>query len=189
MLVIRLARGGRNKYPVYRIVAAESARAATGKFIEVLGHYNPHTKELSLKKEEIAKRLSHGAQPSNSVVKLLMREKVELPSWVKLKTKAAKAAEPEADAAIVDDAAAPEVTEEEAAAEAADTPVDTTEAPEASDVEPAVAVSATAEAAEIADNATPAGETETAETTEAAAEKAQAASEKAAKAATEPESK
>lgn len=90
MLVIRLARGGRSKYPVYRVVAAESSRAATGKFIEVLGSYNPHTKEVTLKKEAIEKRLAHGAQPSNSVVKLLQREKIELPDWVKLKTKASK---------------------------------------------------------------------------------------------------
>lgn len=87
MLVIRLARGGRAKYPTYRIVAAESARAATGKFVEVLGHYNPHTKELVVKKEQTEKRLSDGAQPSNSVIKLLQREKVALPEWVNLKTK------------------------------------------------------------------------------------------------------
>ncbi len=90
MLVIRLARGGRTKYPVYRIVAAESSRAATGKFVEVLGHYNPHTKELTIKKDETALRISNGAQPSNSVIKLLQREKMELPAWVKLKTKEAK---------------------------------------------------------------------------------------------------
>ncbi len=90
MLVLRLARVGRAKYPTYRIVAAESARAATGKFIEVLGHYNPHTKELVLKTDDIKRHLSHGAQPSNTVVKLLQREKVELPAWVKLKVKAPK---------------------------------------------------------------------------------------------------
>lgn len=100
MLVIRLARGGRTKYPVYRIVAAESSRAATGKFVEVLGHYNPHTKELVIKKEEIIKRLNHGAQPSNSVAKLLMREKIELPSWVKIKERDRKPKkEPKAEAA------------------------------------------------------------------------------------------
>ena len=102
MLVIRLARTGRNKYPTYRIVAAESARAATGKFVAVLGNYNPHTKELKLKTDEIKLHLNNGAQPSNTVVKLLQREKVELPAWVQLKTKAAKPveapAEPEAKA-------------------------------------------------------------------------------------------
>ena len=90
MLVIRLARHGRAKYPTYRIVAAESARAATGKFVAVLGHYNPHTKELVMKHDEIKQHLGNGAQPSNTVVKLLMREKVELPAWVKLKTKTPK---------------------------------------------------------------------------------------------------
>lgn len=82
-----MARTGRNKYPTYRIVAAESARAATGRFISILGHYNPHTKELVIKKDEIQKHLSHGAQPSNTVIRLLQREQVELPAWVVLKTK------------------------------------------------------------------------------------------------------
>ncbi len=122
MLVIRLARTGRTKYPTYRIVAAESARAATGKFIEVLGHYNPHSKELVIKREEIAKHLSNGAQPSNTVVKLLTREKVELPSWVKLKFKAAKVVPaPEAEAVEAPEAAEAaetEVSEAEAAADA-----------------------------------------------------------------------
>lgn len=93
MLVIRLARTGRAKYPTYRIVAAESARAATGKFVSVLGHYNPHTKELVIKSDEVKQYLSNGAQPSNTVIKLLQREKVELPKWVALKTKAPKKTE------------------------------------------------------------------------------------------------
>lgn len=95
LLVLRLARTGRNKYATYRIVAAESKRAATGKFVSVLGHYNPHTKNLVIDKDEVKARLSQGAQPSNTVVKLLMKEKIELPDWVKVKTKAPKA-EPEA---------------------------------------------------------------------------------------------
>lgn len=115
MLVIRLARTGRAKYPTYRIVAAESARTATGKFVAILGHYNPHTKEIVLKRDEIAARLANGAQPSNTVVKLLMREKVELPAWVKLKTKAAKVVETPADEAAADT----EVTPAEAEADAA----------------------------------------------------------------------
>jgi len=97
MLTIRLSRTGRNKYPTYRVVAAESARAATGKFVAVLGHYNPHTKELVLKQDEVKKHLKNGAQPSNTVIKLLQREKVELPAWAILKTKQSKPKhEPEA---------------------------------------------------------------------------------------------
>lgn len=110
MLVIRMARGGRNKYPVYRIVAAESSRAVTGKFIAVLGHYNPHTKDLTLDKDQTLKYISNGAQPSNSVIKLLQREKMELPAWVSLKTKTKKSKqepteEPAAEAAPAEEEA------------------------------------------------------------------------------------
>ncbi|HVQ44284.1 MAG TPA: 30S ribosomal protein S16 [Candidatus Saccharimonadia bacterium] len=119
MLVIRLARTGRNKYPTYRVVAAESARTATGKFVAILGHYNPHTKEIVLKTDEIVKHMANGAQPSNTVVKLLMREKVELPKWVKLKTKAPKVVEAPAEEA------ATEVSPAEAEADAL--PDDSTE--------------------------------------------------------------
>lgn len=146
MLVIRLARGGRTKYPVYRIVAAESSRAATGKFVEVLGHYNPHTKELVIKKEETIKRLSHGAQPSNSVIKLLQQEKIELPSWVKLQTKNRK---PKREPEVKEEKAAPteasgaqaeEVpAEEERVAEAAtENDADTEAAKEEATEEPVV---------------------------------------------------
>ncbi len=148
MLVIRLARTGRAKYPTYRLVAAESARSATGKFVAILGHYNPHTKELVIKNEEIAKHLANGAQPSNTVAKLLTREKVALPEWVKIKTKAPKpvekpAAEEKPEAAPAAEAEAPaeeapalenpearvaEVNEEAAAAAEADaTGIDETE--------------------------------------------------------------
>jgi small subunit ribosomal protein S16 len=120
LLVIRLARTGRAKYPTYRIVAAESARAATGKFVAILGHYNPHTKELVIKRDEVLKHLSNGAQPSNTVTKLLIRDKVELPAWVKLKTKARKV-DPAAEAAAPAEANT-EVTETEAAAEADEAP-------------------------------------------------------------------
>jgi len=121
LLVIRLARAGRNKYPTYRIVAAESARAATGKFVAMLGHYNPHTKELVIKREEIKEHLSHGAQPSNTVAKLLQREKVELPAWVKIKTKAPKPVEKPAEdkPAEATAAAADQPAEAETPAEAA----------------------------------------------------------------------
>lgn len=118
MVVMRLARHGRNKYPVYRIVAAESSRAVTGKFIAVLGHYNPHTKEIQLDSDQIKKFLGNGAQPSNTVAKLLQRNGVELPAWVKIKTKAPKKSDE------------PEVTEEEAAADADQADADAAESEE-----------------------------------------------------------
>lgn len=178
MLVIRLARGGRAKYPTYRIVAAESSRAATGKFIEVLGHYNPHTKELVIKKEETIKRLSHGAQPSNSVVKLLQREKIEVPEWVKLQTKNRKPkSEPEekpAAAPAPAEEAAPEAVEE-TATEAVEAP--TEEAP----TEEVVAAVAEENAEVVEEKAPDADATETAED----AEKKEEASEEASDAAAE----
>jgi small subunit ribosomal protein S16 len=161
MLVIRLARGGRSKYPTYRIVAAESSRAATGKFVEVLGHYNPHTKELVIDKEGVEKRLSNGAQPSNTVIKLLQREKIELPAWAKLKTQDRK---PKKEPVVKEPKA-----EEPKVEPAAEKPAE--ETPEAAPAkEERVAEAATENAAETEDKATPAGKTETAEDTEAAAE-------------------
>lgn len=84
MVVIRLARVGRHKYAVYRIVAADKKRAATGKFLEVLGTYNPHTKEITLNKESVEKYMSNGAQASDRVLRLLQKEGVQLPSWAKM---------------------------------------------------------------------------------------------------------
>ena len=175
MLVIRLARTGRSKYPTYRIVAAESTRPATGKFVEILGHYNPHTKELVIKHEATEKRLSQGAQPSNTVVKLLTRDKVTLPAWVKLKTKAPKAV------AAAEETT--EVTETEAAADAEGTE----DAPEASDAEALTdetRVASTTEdvAAEAGDDVPNINATETAASDEAVAVDAEAATEAAAEA-------
>lgn len=87
MLVIRLARTGRKKSASYRIVAAEKTRAVTGKFVEVLGHYNPHTKELVLNKERLETRVSQGAQPSNTVLRLMQNEGMDLPKWAKISKK------------------------------------------------------------------------------------------------------
>lgn len=150
LLVIRLARTGRAKYPTYRIVAAEAARTATGKFVAILGHYNPHTKDLVLKTDEIKKHLGNGAQPSNTVVKLLMREKVELPAWVKLKTKTPPVKEAPAEEAKADETKATEVTEAEAAADA-----DATEAPALENADERVAEANEAAAGAAEADATP----------------------------------
>lgn len=83
MVVIRLARHGRHKYPTYRIVAADKRRAATSKFLAILGTYNPHTKEVTLKKEEITIFLKNGAQASDRVLRILKSQGVDLPAWAK----------------------------------------------------------------------------------------------------------
>lgn len=84
MVVIRLTRVGKKKQAHYRIVVADSKRAVQGKFISILGWYNPHTKELQVKKDELKSWLDKGAQPSNTLAKLLKKEKIELPEWVKI---------------------------------------------------------------------------------------------------------
>lgn len=74
MLRIRLTRTGRKNRPHYRVVVAEHSAPIKGKFIEILGSFDPRTKKIQLKKEEIMAWLKKGAKPSNTVAKLLKRE-------------------------------------------------------------------------------------------------------------------
>ena len=90
MVVIRLSRVGKKKQAFYRVVVADSRRPVTAKFIQILGWYNPHTKELNVKKEKIETWFSHGAKPSNSVAILFEKNKIALPSWVKIEKKTKK---------------------------------------------------------------------------------------------------
>ena len=84
MLAIRLKRTGRKAYAVYRIAVQEANRhPSSGKVVTYVGTYNPHTKDVTLDKENIEKYLSHGAQPTPRVVKLLQDAKIALPEWVK----------------------------------------------------------------------------------------------------------
>lgn len=70
---LRLKRMGAKKDPFYRIVAADSRAPRDGRFIEVVGYYNPTTQPAELKvNDEVAlKWLSNGAQPSDTVRDLL----------------------------------------------------------------------------------------------------------------------
>ena len=76
MLKIRLNRTGARKKPSYRIVVAESTSPRDGKYIEIIGTYDPLTDPATIVlKEERAKHwLSVGAQPTERVVKLMARE-------------------------------------------------------------------------------------------------------------------
>jgi len=74
MLKIRLQRVGKKNSPSYRVVLAEHTAPPQGKFIEILGHYNPRRKEKSFKKERIEHWLSKGAQLSPTVYNLLVDE-------------------------------------------------------------------------------------------------------------------
>ena len=70
---IRLRRMGRKKRPEYRIVVAESTTARDGRFLELIGHYNPRTKPASITVDVEKARawLEKGAKPSDTVRSLL----------------------------------------------------------------------------------------------------------------------
>jgi len=73
MLKIRLSRAGKKWMPFFKIVLTEHQKSAKHGFIQVLWSYNPLTKELDLKKEEVDKYLSNWAQLSESLSKVLAR--------------------------------------------------------------------------------------------------------------------
>ena len=73
MVSIRLARTGAKKKPSYRVVVMDKRRARDSKNIEIVGFYNPRLEpiEISLKRERIDHWLSVGAQPSDTVKRLI----------------------------------------------------------------------------------------------------------------------
>ena len=70
---LRLARVGSKKNPIYRVVAADSRSPRDGKFIEIVGRYNPQTdpSTIELDEDRVRDWLSKGAQPTESVARLL----------------------------------------------------------------------------------------------------------------------
>jgi small subunit ribosomal protein S16 len=75
-VVIRLMRAGAKKRPSYRLVAADSRRQRDGRFLQILGHYDPIPKtekgyELLVHQDLVQKWLDQGAQPSEQVASLL----------------------------------------------------------------------------------------------------------------------
>jgi small subunit ribosomal protein S16 len=72
-VVIRLMRAGAKKRPFFRLVAADSRRQRDGRFLEILGHYNPLSQpyELVVHKDKVETWISKGAQPSEQVASLL----------------------------------------------------------------------------------------------------------------------
>jgi len=75
-LVIRMARAGTKKRPVYHIVVADSRSPRDGRFIERLGHFNPllpkeKTERLKLDLDKVQAWMKKGAQPSDRVMRFL----------------------------------------------------------------------------------------------------------------------
>lgn len=73
MVRIRLRRAGSKKNPIYRVVVADSRMPRDGRFIEMIGEYNPQHEPSLVKidKEKALKWLEKGAKPSRTVAKLL----------------------------------------------------------------------------------------------------------------------
>ena len=78
MVVIRLRRTGKTKQPSYRLVVSDKRSPRDGKFIEIVGHYNPvrQPKELVVKNDRVRYWLGVGAQPSETIVRLLKQVNV-----------------------------------------------------------------------------------------------------------------
>ena len=70
---LRLTRIGSKKNPIYRVVAADSRAPRDGRFLEIVGRYNPQTdpSTIELDEEKIRGWIAKGAQPSATVQKLL----------------------------------------------------------------------------------------------------------------------
>lgn len=135
MLSIRMKRLGRKGHPTYRVVVQDSRQAPTsGKYVALLGSYDPHTKQSSIVKDKAELYLKNGAQPSDRVVALFKAEKIALPKWVKQPIKKEKSLRnPDklrknrpAEEAAPKEAEAPEPSEEASPAEP--TPKDQEEA-------------------------------------------------------------
>ncbi len=73
MVKIRLMRMGSKKRPFYRIVAADSRSPRDGKFLEILGYYDPSKKPhvLEVKSDRVQDWISKGAKTTNRVDKLI----------------------------------------------------------------------------------------------------------------------
>jgi small subunit ribosomal protein S16 len=70
---IRLARVGSKKNPIYRVVVADARSPRDGRFIEIVGQYNPQTDPSTIEfdEERVRDWISKGAQPSDPVKRLL----------------------------------------------------------------------------------------------------------------------
>lgn len=113
MVKIRLRRTGKKKQPSYRVVVADSRAPRDGRFIEIIGFYNPRTEPptVQIKEDRALYWLSQGAQLSDAVARLLKNQGT-LDRFARLK-------EGEDLEALLAEAAAEEVTAEEVVEEVA----------------------------------------------------------------------
>jgi small subunit ribosomal protein S16 len=133
---VRLTRVGSKKNPIWRVVVADGRSPRDGRCIETIGHYNPQTQpsRIVIDRERLQHWLDRGAQPSNTVKKLIRAENTgfDMPDAPAPESAPAPAAEAPAEAETAPDAEA-----------AAETPSAEAEAPaeEAAEAEPAAEAS------------------------------------------------
>lgn len=89
MVKIRLRRIGRKKLPIYQIVAADARARRDGRFLEVLGRYEPTRKphQLTVDRERLMYWLSVGAQPTDTAKALIRRTGMLYENYMRLKGK------------------------------------------------------------------------------------------------------
>jgi small subunit ribosomal protein S16 len=154
-VAIRLTRVGATKRPAYRVIAIDKRRSRDGRALEILGFYDPLTEPatVQLETDKIKAWIGKGAQPSETVVKLMAQaeraaaagpstekpKRATRPSKPKASSKSAAkaAAKAEAPAAETEAEAAQPAEAEAPAAEPAETTTAPAPAPEAADAEKA----------------------------------------------------
>lgn len=117
---IRLARHGAKKAPYYRVVVADSRSPRDGRIIEEVGRYNPNTDPsiVTLDMEKVDKWLADGAQPTDTVAKLIDIARGDAPEFKEAEKKPSKKAQAKAAAEAEAAAEAAEAAEAEEAAPA-----------------------------------------------------------------------
>lgn len=73
MVKIRLSRGGAKNKPFYKIIATDSRSKAKGKYLELIGHWQPSKNDITINKSKIEKWVKLGAQVSPAVCKLMKK--------------------------------------------------------------------------------------------------------------------
>ena len=124
MVRIRLCRVGAKKQPSYRVVVADQRSPRDGRFIEIIGNYNPRTDPptVVIKEERALYWLSQGAQPSDAIVRMLKNLGI-MDKFLGIETEA----ESEPDATTVVEAEVPAEIETEVAADDAEVAADDAE--------------------------------------------------------------
>lgn len=95
MLAIRFLRIGKKNSPSFRLVVTEKTAPPKGKFLEVVGFYNPGTKDWGLKNERATYWIQHGAQPSDTAHNFLVKHGALKSSKIAVHAKSKREAEKE----------------------------------------------------------------------------------------------